>query len=330
MTAMRAAVAMIAAVAAAVVALAPPAARADEALALAGVTTDDDSNRSYGWQIELRKRIWTQLGASVSWINEGHRPAHARDGAAVQAWWISPVWYGRLQLLAGAGPYLYFDTQPSTLGRGYSNLHGSGGVISAAVAVRVHGSWVLQLRANALLTAGNPNTFGLLAGAGYHFAVTPAGKTSGAGAAAGTASTLQLFGGEAIVNALSSRSFPVIGADYRAGLGHWAAWSASWFDDLAASPGLHHRAAAQLWLLDRVAGRSLTFGVGLGPYVRFGALGGGAAAPARVSGLSSLRVDWHCAPRVSLILTWYRNFTQDDRDRDILTAGIGWRFGAVP
>jgi hypothetical protein len=325
---------MIAAVTAAAAALVPPAARADEALALAGVTTDGDSNRSYGWQIELRKRIRTQLGASVSWINEGHRPAHARDGAAVQAWWISPAWYGRLQLLAGAGPYLYFDTQPSTSGRGYSNLHGSGGVISAAVAVRVHGSWLLQLRANALLTAGNPSTFGLLAGAGYRFAVTPVGNASGAGAgagvaaAAGSGSTLQLFGGEAITNALSSRAFPVIGADYRAGLGRWAAWSASWFDDVAAGRGLHHRAAAQLWLLDRVAGQSLTFGVGLGPYVQLGALGG-PAAPARVSGLSSLRVDWRCAPRLSLILTWYRNFTQDDRDRDILTAGLGWRFGAI-
>lgn len=303
-------------------ALAPAAARSDTVQALAGVTVNGSAAHSYGWQLEFTKTVLTQLGTSVSWINEGHFAAHARDGAAAQVWWEAPRWSERVGLDLGVGPYLYFDTQPSASVRGYHDLHGAGAVVSAAVSVGVHGPFFLDLRANEILTESNISTLAVLLGAGYRFG---SGSGSPVSLAGGADSTLQLFGGQAITNSLSARAFPIMGVDYRLGVARWAAWSATWFDDPAAARGQHDRVATQLWLRDRpISG--LTFSVGLGPYLQLGALGPGVAAPARVSGLSALRVDWQLARQLSLIATWYRLFTQDDRDRDLLTAGIGWRF----
>jgi hypothetical protein len=65
----------------------------------------------------------------------------------------------------------------------------------------------------------------------------------------------------------------------------------------------------------------------MGAYVELGAQPSSSSVPfERLSGLSGIRGEWQWTPRTSLILTWYRKFTEDDADRDILTLGLGWRF----
>ncbi len=319
--------AIVACAIAATLALSPELARSDTVDVLAGISTSGSAGHSYGWQLAFEKAISAQFGASASWINEGHFSENERDGAAAQFWWHVPSWREGVGLNLGLGPYVYFDTQPSTSIRGYHDLHGAGAVVSASLTARVRGPFYLQLRANEIMTDGNPGTVGVLLGVGYRFDGAP-GRVPAAGTTAvGPGSTLELFGGQAITNTLSTRTYPILGLDYRLDVARWAAWSATWFDDPDAAPGLHDRAATQFWLRDSPVD-SLTFSLGLGPYLQLGDEGSGASAPARVSGLSGLRVDWQWATRVSLIATWYRLFTQDDRDRDLITLGLGWRFGS--
>jgi hypothetical protein len=53
----------------------------------------------------------------------------------------------------------------------------------------------------------------------------------------------------------------------------------------------------------------------------------GEESSAALSGLSGLRVEWCWGRNSSVMLTWYRSFTNDDDDRDIITMGYGFRFG---
>ncbi len=139
---------------------------------------------------------------------------------------------------------------------------------------------------------------------------------------------LELLGGETITNSLSARQAPAFGVDYRLPIVPWAAWSASWFDDTRAPPGLHERVATQGWLLDGPLTGRLTLGAGVGPYVLLGPLPAGRSGSARLSGVAALRADWSVATHVALIVTWYRTFTNDDLDRDLISLGVGWRFAA--
>jgi hypothetical protein len=298
---------------------------------LVGVSDrSDPSSTSYGWQLDFDKSIARRLAASLSWINEGHFAGHQRDGGAAQLWVAGPRWGSRgVGLDLGIGPYLYFDTQPADTTRGYSDVHGIGGVLSAALSMPFARAWLLDLRANEILTHDELSTFTLLAGVGYRFSL-PGHELPAAGNAApppgGQPPVLELFGGENITNSLSTRQSAVLGIDYRLPIVRWAAWSASWFDDTHAPTGLHQRVASQGWLVDGPLIQHLTLGVGVGPYVLLGPLPPGRSSSARVSGLSALRADWRATGNLAVILTWYRTFTNDDLDRDLITLGLGWRF----
>jgi hypothetical protein len=41
----------------------------------------------------------------------------------------------------------------------------------------------------------------------------------------------------------------------------------------------------------------------------------------------SLSVSWRFAHRLVARVTWDRGFTNQSEDRDVLTAGVSWRFG---
>lgn len=307
------------------------AARAEEVHLLAGISDrSDPPSTSYAWQMAFDKSLGNRFAASLSWLNEGHFAGHQRDGAAAQLWLNGPRWGSSgLGLNLGIGPYLYFDTQPAATPRGYSDVHGLGGIVSAALSLPVGHAWLLDLRANEVLTHDELSTFTVLAGVGYRFALgnrppSAGGETSDLAQPA----VLELFGGENITNSLSTRQSVAFGIDYRVPIVRWAAWSATWFDDTHAPSGLHERLATQGWLVDGPLLGRLTFSAGLGPYVLLGPLPQGRSSSARVSGLSALRADWRIAPRLALILSWYRTFTNDDLDRDLISLGLGWRFGA--
>jgi hypothetical protein len=308
-------------------------ASAEEVYLLAGIS--DRSNppsTTYGWQMAFDKSLGARFDASLAWINEGHFADHERDGAAAQLWVVGPRWGTRqVGLDLGIGPYLFFDTQPADTARGYSDVHGLGGVLSAALSVPLGHAWVADLRANEILTRDDLSTFTLLAGVGYHFGLSARGPGSNAAPAPPGAepAVLELLGGETVINSLSTRQWAAFGLDYRLPIVHWAAWSASWFDDTHAPSGLHQRVASQGWLTDGpLLGQRLTLSAGVGPYVLLGPLPAGGGSSARVSGISALRADWRAAPRLAVILTWYRTFTNDDLDRDLFSLGLGWTFGA--
>ena len=90
--------------------------------------------RTYSWAFDYQEGLSPHTALGFTWYNEGHIPNHHRDGQAVQFWGRVPLANRRLVLSAGAGPYRYFDTVPAAEGRGYSNTHGWGVLMSGRAA----------------------------------------------------------------------------------------------------------------------------------------------------------------------------------------------------
>jgi len=312
----------------------PATACAQSLAALAGLTENDDhQSDSYAWQIEFQQRLTPLLSGSLSWLNEGHYPDHHRDGAAAQLWLNSPAWHDRIVLSVGGGPYVYFDTESDSSGRGFSNVHSVAAVLSAAATADMGGGWFLRLNLNDVWAPADIGTYAVLLGGGYRFgsygrgALAP--SSSGHAASDSLPQQLQLFAGEMILNDPSSRSGRSYGADYRLELARWAAWSATWFYDPGSPSGRRDRAASQLWLVEPMANDRLALSIGLGVYAEVGPqTTPTATSPSPISGLSGLRAEWRVTRRNSVVLTWQRTFTNDDDDRDIITLGYAFRFGA--
>jgi hypothetical protein len=315
---------------AAVLAVAASSAHSETLMALGGVNQPDNhATSTYAWQFEYQESISSWLAASLSWLNEGHLPDDSRDGATAQLWVRTPKWHD-LAFSFGAGPYLYFDTEARAAGSTYSDAHGVGGIATASVAADLGKSWFMSLNANGIYTPGDVHTYAFLLGVGYRFAPLDRSLSADADSAGAWLSgrqQLQAFGGMKIFNDLNAQQRETFGADYHLALNHVVAWSATWFDDPGSPRSLHDRAASQFWLFHDIDPAHLSLSVGLGGYYQFGT----PPVPAtttfeRISGLTGIRAEWEWARQFSLIFTWYRKFTTDNTDRDLLTLGVGCRF----
>jgi hypothetical protein len=313
--------------------LAPAPLRAESVFALAGVSDATNApENSYGWQLGFSEPLSASTSASFSWLNEGHISGHHRDGAAAQLWYVAPRWLDRIRFSVGAGPYFYFDTQQSDSALGYSNVHSAAALVSAALETELTRAWFIRMSLNAVYAPGDLNTVGFMVGAGYHLGRSQRAGAAGAGSDAGgpyARQQIELFGGEMIYNELSSHADHALGLEYRLALLPWAAWSATWFYNPGDASAQRNQIATQLWLVDALQNGKLEFSVGLGVYTPLGAAAAPAAAPGNFSGMSGLRVQWNCSRHGSVALAWYRSFTNDDDDRDIITLGYGFRFGAT-
>jgi hypothetical protein len=318
------------AVCAAALALGMSCARAETLIALGGINQPDDHAEStYAWQVEYQENLASWLAASLSWLNEGHLPDDHRDGAAAQLWVRAPSWHD-LTFSFGAGPYFYFDTEARDGNSTYADAHGIGGIATASIAVDLGASWFVSLNASGIYTPGDIHTYDFMLGVGYRFVPLDRSLDLLRAAADSTADPgrqqLQAFGGMKIFNDLNAQQKQTFGLDYHVALNQAAAWSATWFDDPGSAQSLHDRIASQFWLVRQIDRAHLALSIGLGGYYQFGTPITPTASFERLSGLSGIRAEWEPTRRLSLIFTWYRKFTTDNTDRDLLTLGAGWRF----
>ena len=80
---------------------------------------------------------------------------------------------------------------------------------------------------------------------------------------------------------------------------------------------------AQLWLEPSFGDDRLTLGVGIGPYV---AIDRHAGSGSRVQGLVGTTFSYHFPRGFVARISWNRVSSNYDRDSDIITAGVGYRF----
>jgi hypothetical protein len=140
------------------------------------ISSHEDRETSYTWQISYMEDIDDHFGWSFSWLNEGHMPNHHRDGPTLPLWAKTHILNRKLLLAAGAGPYLAFDTQNEPDGS-FRDTRNAGGVFSIAAIWKLESRWSLQARVNTILVHRNFDTTALLFGVGYRLDSEPSKGT---------------------------------------------------------------------------------------------------------------------------------------------------------
>ena len=315
-------------------ALAVAPAGAEEFSVLAGFTdTDDHTSESYAWGLEYRERLLAHLDVTLDYLNEGHVPGHHRDGASLALWARTSIWRQRLTLALGAGPYIYCDTElDPTVPDGYHDYHGVGALISGSVSYALAGNWLARLELSQVVAPGDVGTRTLMLGIGYQLQSAIDGlNRSWADAAPApppeAANEFGLFWGQTILNGAHADASSAFGVEYRRRVLHHLELSASLIDDGDGLDGHHMGMTGEAWLVQDFNSGRIVMGVGLGTYFSFESYQTVYGTPAASTvGLASITAAWRLTRALDLRLIWHRGFTGDDQDRDIVTAGLGWRF----
>ena len=250
----------------------------------------------------------------------------------LQLWARTGPWLDRFDFAFGAGPYAYFDTQTSSNTEGYDDHHGVGLILSGAVRYSLTRNWFAMLQFNQVIVPGDIGTRTLLLGTGYRLeeVLEKLNRATGAGAPEGVsaaANELGVFVGTTVVNTLTSERSTNFGLEYRHRSARHLELSAGLLDEGDGLDGRHLGVTGEGWLVQEFASRQLMVGLGLGPYFvlqRYHTADGRTAAS--VVGLASMTASWRMSRSLALRLTWHRSITSDDQDRDIVTAGVAWRY----
>jgi hypothetical protein len=313
--------------------IASASARAEEVSLLGGLTdTDDHTSESYAWGLEYRQHLLAHLDTSFGYLNEGHIPGHDRDGAVLQLWGNTGPWFDRFSLAFGAGPYAYFDTQSTNTGIGYLNHHGVGLALSGYLSYALTSHWFASLQLDQVIAPGDVGTRTVMLGMGYRLdsfieTLARSGQDDESADVSTAPDEIGLVIGETVINDPSSDHSSTFGVEYRHRMMQHVDLSASLLDDGEGTDGRHVSVAGEVWLVqDFLAGRLVT-GLGLGPYFALQKYDtADRRTGASVVGLASMTGSWRFTRVLALRFTWSRGFTGDDQDRDIVTAGLAWRF----
>ncbi|OGU07216.1 MAG: hypothetical protein A2X82_03135 [Geobacteraceae bacterium GWC2_55_20] len=304
---------------------------ADELYGMGGMMRSrnlDADDSSYSWQLEYRQPLGEHLAVSLSYLNEGHVPAHHRDGNALQLWATGELIARRLSLSAGFGPYYYFDTTLPAANGSYTNHHGLGGIASLALIIETETPWLFQLRTNWVNTFGQMDTVSALAGIGYRLDVSGPPKSDHDQAESDVAENeITLFAGRTITNSFESEHSTSLCLEYRRGLLKYLDWTASWIYEGDTRLIRRDGVASQFWAVKDFKQDRIALGFGVGTYFSIDRQAGSSLNGDRlVSMIATMTGSYRLDPSWSLRTSWNRIVTNYDRDTDVIMGGVGYRF----
>jgi hypothetical protein len=314
---------------------APETAAAGELFGFYGATKDaNSSNNSFAYQFEYREGLGENVAASASYLNEGHIPNHHRDGLApLMIWGRGNFFDRRLSLAAGAGPYLYADT--TTINGIAKDNHDVGGIFSVSATLYTQSRFLLQGRANWVVTDRSIDTVTALIGIGYQLDPPPSTgplPTPPRQKEKTTNNELSVYAGQTIVNNPGSPKSVATCIEYRRGLLRYLDFSTAWLNEGDNELIRRNGALAQLWLVRAFFDDRLSLGSGFGAYLAIdkrngkGFDNGGSDFASGVISMTASFRDFGFNPDISLRLIMNRIVTNYDKDTDIFLVGLGYRF----
>jgi hypothetical protein len=308
--------------AACIVAAALPAGSQELGLALGAARAHAPDDTSYAAIASYAHALAPHWSASFAYLNEGHVPSHHRDGHSIQLWYSTNDGEG-FALRAGAGPYRFFDTTVAETPQGFGNAHGWAGLYSVVASWKPPGRWTWLVRADQVRARDSFDTTMVTAGASYRLDQDGSFAANAAPARFGARDReLALMAGQTILNSFESETAWAKMLELRAALTPSLRGSLAVLDEGRAGALDRHGAMAQLWLEPGFGNDRFTLGVGLGPYFANDQERG----RNRWHALVGMTASWRFSRAWAARITWNRVASNYDRDSDILTAGIGYRF----
>jgi hypothetical protein len=292
-----------------------------------GTRTDEPIATSYGWVITYSHELSPHFFASLSYQNEGHVPAHHRDGQAAQLWARAPIG-GGMSIAGGVGPYRYFDTTVAEAGGAYSDAHGWGFISSVTLLWESPQSpWFYQVRVDRISTRDSLDSTAVMAGVGYRLPQDGRRylRDLQANGTRVPANELSLLVGQTIVNSFESETSRLAATiEYRHVFGQYLRGTLAWIDEGDARLIRRNGIVAQLWLEPTFDDARYTLGAGVGTY--FAVDEYREDRDAFASGIVTLTASYHLGQRWVARISWNRIVSKYDRDSDILLLGMGYRF----
>ena len=289
----------------------------------AGVTrAHDPDDTSFAAVAAYAHPIAPHWSAAFEYRNEGHVPSHHRDGHSVQLWYSSNEGDG-FGMRVGAGPYRYFDTTVAENPLGFQNAHGWGALYGIAATWKPAGRWTWALRADHIHARDSFDTTTVSVEASYHLnqdGSLPRNATPGT---FGTRDAeLTVMAGRTILNSFESETTGSRLVELRGAFTPSVRGSIGLLNEGQAGVLNREGVLAQLWLEPSFGDGRYTLGVGLGPYFANDQERPGNHWHA----LIGTTVSWRFSRAWAARITWNRVSSNYDRDSDIITAGIGYRF----
>jgi hypothetical protein len=293
-----------------------------------GIARQTRSNTTgYAGGLTYLEGLGERAAWSLTYLNEGHVTEHKRDGFTPQFWGRLNVFDRRVSLAAGAGPYFYYDTVSLETKPDASNEHGMGAMVSLAATLYTESRFLVQARANWIWTHQNANAYVATLGVGYQFEKPPSvGPLTGASRQSDqepqtAKNEIALLAGGSVPNS-EGRDALAVSLEYRRSLTRYFDWSIGWLDE--GSPVSRSGPITQIW-----AGRSffddqLRLVFGAGPYLAYDTHGDRDIT--KVNWLIGATVSYQFVPQWAIRFTYNRVTTGNNRDADVMMAGIGYRF----
>ena len=307
---------------------------AQELTFLGGVLRQSNSAQTaFTWQVDYRQDLYRNFAASIAYINEGHLPAHHRDGTAWQAWGTLPFFQDRVSVSLGLGADYFFDTQPLP-GGDTANVHGTAPIYSLAATGYLSNRWFYRLMVNRISPAHEIKVTTATIGAGFWFGREKKPTRGKLGDAPDeyayvTENELTLFGGQSVVNTFFSQKARAYAAEYRRGVLPHIDWTLSAIYE--GDPQIIRRsgAATQVWAVNTFFNDRIAVGAGIGPYFYLDhkhPASAGKKNPAAIAPLASLTFSARLSDHWIARLVFDRVTSSYNRDADIFLLGFGYRW----
>lgn len=282
--------------------------------------TDSGSHSSQGyWSVGYSQGITDHTMFSITYLNEGHQPDHARDGLAPQIWLrTSP---SKVSFALGAGPYLFFDTISNDNNEKY--IRRDVGLIGSATATWYGLSpFLLQARADYIHTFNDYNTFGWTVGVGYLLGdnARPASNDFSVGK-----NEIDIYLGTTILNVDHTEAASAA-IEYRRKLLTHLDWSVGLLYEGDKRPVGRYGITTELWLAQEFFHDRLTLGIGAGPYIAHDKYGQDNTQRDTLAGIISLTGAIRFTPNIGIRAIFHRIATDYDGDADVLMGGLAITF----
>ena len=264
---------------------------------------------------------------SLTYLNEGHVTEHKRDGFAPQFWGRLNVFDRRVSFAIGAGPYLYYDTVSSSTKPDASNEHGVGAMVSLAATLYMESRFLVQARVNWISTHQNADAYVATLGIGYQLEKPPSvGPLTGYScqddqALLTTRNEITLLAGASVPNSGGADALAT-SLEYRRSLTRYFEWTIGWLNEGASVS--RTGPVTQIWAGRRFFDDRLALGFGAGPYLAYDSHDDRNVT--KVNWLVGATVSYRFLPQWAIRATYNRVTTDNNRDTDIVVAGIGYRF----
>lgn len=285
--------------------------------------TDSGTANSQGhWSVSYFQKITDRFMFSISYLNEGHQPGHARDGFAPQIWArTNPAGGSQFSFALGAGPYIYFDTL--SYDHGQCDFRHDLALISSATATWYGLSpFLLQARLNYIFSWNSYNTFSGSAGIGYLLG-DDGKKVSKRGT--DTKNEINLYVGRTVLNS-NNDTDTAVSLEYRRRLSRHFDWSFSGLYEGDDHPVGRYGVITELWLRNDFFNERLSLGAGVGPYFAHDKYCEEDTRRDTIAGAISLSAAWKFTPHIGFRGLYHRIATDYDCDADILLGGLAISF----